>query len=101
MIQQVKGLNPAAMDSEVLEVGGISVPKPVVLPIVESGLSVLKTLGGVPFSGMPVPTGEDDVGFETVVGGTVMGAVVVGVGVETDGVMDAGVEEEDDDDDDG
>lgn len=49
MIQQVKGLNPAAMDSEVLEVGGISVPKPVVLPIVESGLSVLKTLGGVPF----------------------------------------------------
>lgn len=43
---------------------------------------------------MPVPAGEDVVGFVTVVGGTLIGAVVVGVG--TDGVNDAGVEEEDD-----
>lgn len=49
MMQQVKGLNPAAMDIEVLELGGISVPKPVVLPILEAGLPVLKTVGGVPF----------------------------------------------------
>lgn len=48
------------------------------------------------YSGMPVPKGEDVVGFVTVVGGTVIGAVVVGVAVGTDGVMDAGVEEEDD-----
>lgn len=51
VMQQVKGLtlNPAAMDIEVLELGGISVPKPVVLPILEAGLPVLKTVGGVPF----------------------------------------------------
>lgn len=46
---------------------------------------------------MPVPTGEEVVGFVTVVGETVIGAVVVGVCVGTDGVMDAGVAEEDDD----
>lgn len=96
MMHQVKGLNPAAMDIEVLELGGISVPNPVELPILELGLSGLKIAGGVPFSGMPVPTGED-VGFVTIVGATVIGAVVVGVGVGTDGVMDAGVAEEDDD----
>lgn len=49
------------------------------------------------YSGMPVPTGEEVVGFVTVVGETVIGAVVVGVCVGTDGVMDAGVAEEDDD----
>lgn len=97
MMKQVKGLNPAATDIEVLELGGISVPNPVVLPMLEAGLSVLNTPGGLPFSGMPVPTGEEVVGFVTVVGETVIGAVVVGVCVGTDGVMDAGVAEEDDD----
>lgn len=49
MMQQVKGLNPAAMDIEVLELGGISDPNPVVLPMLEAGLSVLNTPGGLPF----------------------------------------------------
>lgn len=49
MMKQVKGLNPAATDIEVLELGGISVPNPVVLPMLEAGLSVLNTPGGLPF----------------------------------------------------
>lgn len=49
MMKQVKGLNPAAMDIEVLELGGISVPNPVVLPMLEAGLSVLNAPGGLPF----------------------------------------------------